>query len=97
MEFLNSTYFQNPGLYNLIIGILIFYGLGRVAFWRERDGLHVGAPLAVGLGLLLTVAIIVWAHENGRVIQEFGPLAAGLVVGAILTLGINAFRKSGQS
>lgn len=96
MDFLNSTYFQNPGLYNVIIGILIFYGLGRIAFWRNADGLHVGGPLAVGLGLLLTVAIVTWAHDNGRVIQELGPLAAGLLIGAVITLGINAFRKSGQ-
>lgn len=97
MDFLNSTYYQNPGLYNVIIGLLIFYGLGRVAFWRNADGLRVGGPLAVGLGLLLTIALVTWAHDNGRVIQEFGPMAGGLIAGAIITMGINAFRKSGQS
>ncbi|MBI5090941.1 MAG: hypothetical protein HZB26_00690 [Candidatus Hydrogenedentes bacterium] len=97
MDFLNNTYYQNPGLYNVIIGALIFYGLGRIAFWRNADGLHVGGPLAVGLALLLTIAITVWAEENGRSIAELGPMAAGLVVGAIVTMGIHAFRKSGQS
>ena len=48
------------------------------------------------LALLLTLAILIWADENGRTIQEFGPYAAGLVVGAIITMGVNAFRKSGQ-
>ena len=96
MQFLHDTYYQNPGLYNVIIAGLIFFGLGRVAFWRDYDGLRVGGPLAVGLGALLTVALIVWADENGRTIQEFGPYAAGLVVGAIIMMGVNAFRKSGQ-
>ena len=96
MDFLRETYYQNPGLYNCIIGLLIFGGLGRIAFWRDYDGLRVGGPLAVGLALLLTLAILIWADENNRTIQEFGPYAAGLVVGAIITMGINAFRKSGQ-
>ncbi len=96
MEFLQETYYQNPGLYNVIIGLLIFGGLGRIAFWRKEDGLRVGGPLAVGLALLLTIAIIVWADENHRQIQEFGGWAAGLIVLAIMALGINAWRKSGQ-
>lgn len=96
MEFLHDTYYQNPGLYNVIIGALIFGGLGRIAFWRNEDGLRVGGLLALGLAALLTIAIIVWADENGRRIEELGPWAAGLVIGAIITLGINAFRKSGQ-
>ena len=96
MEFLNETYYQNPGLYNLIIAGLIFFGLGRVAFWRNSDGLAVGGPLALGLGALLTLALIIWADENGRRIQEFGPWAAGIVVGAILTLGWQGFRKAGR-
>ena len=96
MDFLRETYYQNPGLYNVIMGLLIFGGLGRIAFWRDGYGLSIGGPLAVGLALLLTLAIIIWSEENGRTIQEFGPYAAGLVVGAIIMLGINAFRKSGH-
>ena len=76
MEFLQQTYYQNQGLWNVVIAALIFFGLGRVAFWRKEDGLRVGGPLAVGLAALLTIAIIVWAHENGRTIDEYGPWAA---------------------
>jgi len=63
---------------------------------KGSHGLRVGGPLAGGLAALLTIAIIVWAHENGRTIQEFGPWAAGLVCGAIITLGVSAFRKAGR-
>lgn len=96
MDFLRETYYQSPSFYNCIIGLLIFGGIGRVAYWRDQDGLRVGGPLAVGLALLLTLAILIWADENGRTIQEFGPYAAGLVVGAIIITGINALRKGGQ-
>ena len=94
MEFLQKTYYQNPGLWNFIIALLIFGGLGRIAFWRNQDGLRVGGMLATGLALLLTIALIVWAHENGRVIQEFGPFAAGMIVMAIVILGLRAWTKS---
>ena len=96
MEFLQHTYYQNPGLYNLIIAGLIFYGLGRIAFWQKDNGLQVGGPLAMGLAGLLTIALIVWADENGRQIDEFGPWAAGIVIGAIATLGLQGFRKAGR-
>ena len=94
MDFLQKTYYQNPGLWNFVIALLIFGGLGRIAFWRNQDGLRVGGMLATGLALLLTIALIVWAHENGRVIQELGPFGAGLVVSAIVILGLRAFTKS---
>lgn len=97
MEFLNTTYYQNPGLFHVAIAAAIFYGLGRIAFWSDQyEGLRVGGPLALGLAGLLTVALILWADENGRRIQEFGPWAAGIVVGAILTLGWQGFRKAGK-
>ena len=96
MEFLQDTYYQHPGLYNVIIAGLIFFGLGRIAFWRDYDGLRVGGPLAVGLAALLTVALIAWADENGRRIEEFGPWAAGIVLGTIVTLGWQGFRKVGK-
>lgn len=96
MDFLRETYYQNPGLYNCVIGLLIFGGLGRIAFWRDGEGLSIGGPLAVGLAILLTLAIMIWADENHRVIQEFGPWAAGIVAGAIITLGWQGFRKAGK-
>ena len=97
MDFLQETYYHNPGLWNFVIGLLIFGGLGRIAFWRNADGLRVGGMLATGLALLLTIAIIVWAHDNGRVIQEFGPFAAGMVVMAIFMLGVRAWSKSRET
>ena len=96
MEILNA-YHENSALWNLLIAGAIFYGLGRVAFWSDHyDGLRVGGPLAIGLAALLTVALIIWADEHGRRIQEFGPWAAGIVIGAILTLGWQGFRKAGR-
>jgi len=59
-------------LCHFVIGLLVFGGLGRIAFWRNEDGLRVGGMLAVGLALLLTIAIIIWADENGRRISEWG-------------------------
>jgi hypothetical protein len=96
MDFLQDTYYQNPGLCNVVIGLLVFGGLGRIAFWRRDDGMRVGGPLAIGLAGLLTIAIIVWADENGHTIQQFGPLAAGVICGAIVTLCIQGFRKAGR-
>ena len=94
MELLQRTYYQNPDLFHIVMGLLVFGGLGRIAFWREQDGLRVGGPLAAGLALLLTIAIVLWADEHGRRIQEFGAFAAGLVVMAIGILGWRAFTKS---
>lgn len=94
MDILTDYYLAHQGMAHLVIGLLIFGGLGRIAFWREHDGLNVGGPLAVGLALLLTVAIILWADENGRRIQEFGSFAAGLVVMAVGILGWRAFTNS---
>jgi len=96
MGFLQDTYYQNPGLWNVVMGLLVFGGLGRIAFWRREDGMRVGGPLAIGLALLLTIAIIVWAAQNGHAIQKIGPFAAGLVVMAIIMLGVRAWSKSGH-
>jgi hypothetical protein len=94
MNFLQDTYYQNPGFCNVVMGLLVFGGLGRIAFWRREDGMRVGGPLAVGLALLLTIAIIVWGAQNGHAIQDLGPFAAGLVVMAIIMLGVRAWSKS---
>ena len=87
-------YDQHQGLCNVIILLLVFGGMARIAFWREHDGLHVGGPLALGLAGLLTVALLKWATAEGRTITEFGPLAAFIMVEAVLIMGWAAFRKS---
>ena len=94
ITFVENAYNQHPGLCNTIILLLVFGGMARIAFWREHDGLHVGGPLAVGLALLLTVALLKWARTEGRTIDEFGPMAAFIVIEAILIMGWAAFRKS---
>ena len=94
MDILNDLYYPNQGLCHFVIGLLVFGGLGRIAFWRNEDGLRVGGMLALGLALLLTIAIIIWANENGRVISEWGLFAAGLVTMAIIIMGFRAFTKS---
>ena len=96
MRDLLDIYFENQSWAHIGMGLLIFGGLGRIAFWREHDGLRVGGPLAAGLALLLTIALLLWADENGRGIHEFGAFAAGLVVMAIAILGYRAFTKSGE-
>ena len=97
LTFVETFYGAHTGLCNTAILLLVFGGMARIAFWREHDGLHVGGPLAVGLALLLTVALLKWARTEGRTIDEFGPMAAFIVIEAILIMGWAAFRKSLRS
>ena len=94
IAYIEFFYDRYEGLCNAVILLLVFGGMARVAFWREHDGLHVGGPLALGLAGLLTVALIKWANMEGRTITEFGPLAAFIMVEAVLIMGWAAFRKS---
>ena len=91
---LESLYAAHQGLWNTIILILVFGGMARIAFWREHDGLRVGGPLALGLALLLTLAALQWSREESRRIAELGPLAAFVIIQAILIMCWAAFRKS---
>ena len=97
ITWVETLYLQHQGLCNTAILILVFGGVGRIAFWREHDGLRVGGPLAIGLAALLTVAMLTWAREEGRSVTELGPWAAFIVVEAILIMGWAAFRKSSRS
>ena len=91
---LEALYFAHQGLWNTIILVLVFGGMARIAFWREHDGLRVGGPLALGLALLLTLATLQWSREEGRRIAEVGPIAAFVIVQAILIMCWAALRKS---
>ena len=91
---LESLYFAHQGLCNTVILALVFGGMARVAFWRERDGLRVGGPLALGLALLLTLAALQWSREEGRRVAELGPMAALVIVQAVLIMSWAALRKS---
>jgi len=94
---LEQCYTRHYELCNAVILVLVFGGMARIAFWRDEDGLKVGGPLAAGLALLLTVAMLKWTRAEGRTITELGPLAALIIVQAILTMGWAAFRKSTKS
>ena len=94
MDPLKDVYDIQPGLWHVVIGLLVFGGMARLAFWRDRDGMRIAAPLVVGLALLLTVAILSWARENGRRIQELGPWAAIVLLQAVILLMTNARRKA---
>ncbi len=91
---LETMYLAHQGLWNAVILALVFGGMARVAFWRDHDGLRVGGPLALGLALLLTLATIQWSREEGRRVAELGPLAAFVIVQAVLIMCWAALRKS---
>jgi hypothetical protein len=93
---IESFYDMYPGLCNAVILVLVFGGMARIAFWRDVDGLRVGGPLAIGLGMLLTVAMLKWAREEHRTISELGPWAGLVLVQAIITMAWAAFRKSAR-
>jgi hypothetical protein len=81
----------------VVILLLVFGGMSRIAFWREHGGLRVGGPLAIGLAGLLTLALLKWARMEGRDISELGPWAAFALVEAIIIMGWAAFWKSVKS
>ena len=97
ITWIETFYDSHEALCNVAILLLVFGGMGRVAFWRDGTGLKVGGPLAVGLAALLTVAMLKWARVEGRSIIEFGPWAAFILAEAILIMGWAAFWKSGRS
>lgn len=94
LTLIENVYDQHTTLCNAGILILVFTGMGRIAFWRDREGLTVGGPLTIGLGLLLTIALMKWASAEGRTIVELGPWAAIILLEAIVILGWAAFWKS---
>ena len=93
---IENFYDLHTGLCNAVILILVFGGMARIAFWREEFGLKIGGPLALGLGLLLTVAMLKWVRAEGRTVLELGPWAAVMLLEAIIIMGWNTFRKSSR-
>lgn len=94
---IEELYAQHEALCNVVICALVFGGMARIAFWRDLDGLRVGGPLAVGIAMLLTVALLRWTREEHRTISELGPYAAFVLVQAIITMAWAAFRKSARN
>ena len=94
MEFFGGLIPAGTGLLAIVIGLLVFGGMGRIAFWRERDGMRVGGMLATGLALLLTCALLTWAAQYALTIAALGPWAALILLEAILILALNSRRRT---
>ena len=94
MDPLKDVYETRPDFWHFVIALLVFGGMARLAFWRDRYGMRIAAPLVVGIGLLLTFSLLTWARENGRRIQELGPWAVLVLIQAIILVMTNARRKS---
>ena len=87
-------YRANSGVCNVVIALLVFAGVARIAFWRERDGTRMAGPLILGLGLLLALGLAIWAEEHGRDISACGPWALFLLIQAVLLTGFNFWRRT---
>lgn len=94
MSSLIQHYREYAGYWNLAIASLVFAGVARIAFWRERDGTRMAGPLILGLGLLLALGLAIWAEEHGRDIDACGPWALFLLIQAVLLTGFNFWRKT---
>ena len=94
MDLLNDIYQASPTFWHVVMGLLVFGGMARIAFWSKSEGMRIGGPLALGLALMLTVALLLWAAENGRTILSLGPWAAFILIQAILLLIFNVRRKA---
>ncbi len=93
MDSLETLVQEHFGILLIVALFLVFGGIGRIAFWRERDGLRVGGPLVLGLALLLTPALFFWAQERHYSVADLGLIALLLVFEAIVILAVGAFWK----
>lgn len=89
MRSLYSFYFAHASFLDTLICLALFLGVAKLAFWRRGTGFHVSGSLVVGMTLLLTVSLIWWAGEHGYRMLDLGPLAAFVVVEAVVVLIIN--------
>ena len=94
MESILDQYHDHADFWHFVIAFLVFAGLARVAFWRDAFGMRIAAPLVIGIGLLLAIALVSWAKESGRRIQDLGPWAAFVLLVAVMLVVTNARRKS---
>lgn len=94
MHSLYDFYFTHSSFIDTLVCLAIFIGMARIAFWQRDTGLRVAGPLVIGLAFLLTISLIWWASEHNYRMLDFGPLAAFIVVEAVVILIINAAVKS---
>lgn len=65
------------------------------SFWNFAILILVfGGMLAVGLALLLTIALITWADDHAYTIKKIGPWAAFVLIQAILIMISSTRRKA---
>ena len=94
MYSLYDFYFTHSSYIDAIVCFAIFLGTGGIAFWRRDSDFMASGPLVVGLGFLLTISLIWWADEHNYRMVDFGPLAAFILVEAVVILVINAAVRS---
>ncbi len=92
MHSLYHFYFTHSSFIDTLVCLAIFIGVARIAFWQRDTGLRVAG--IIGLAFLLTISLIWWAGEHNYRMLDFGPLAAFIIVEAVVILIINAAVKS---
>lgn len=94
MDCLYNFYFTHSSYIDTLVILAIFLGVASIAFWRRNTGLMTSGPLVVGLAFLLTISLIWWAGEHNYRMLDFGPIAAFILVEAVVILIINAAVRS---
>ena len=74
-----ELYYSYSQWFDFFLFLIIFLGLGQIAFGRHfKEG---GKAVYVGLGIFLSLALVIWEAKTGIILLEFfGPLAAVFLV-----------------
>src|SRR3989344_2543480 len=93
-----STYNQFYGWLDFLIFFLIFFSLPKIVFKKHFEGEESGAfnALCLGIGLVLSFAMLGLEYYFGVNIFSFGPLAILVLVLAVLLPLIGLFKKEGE-
>lgn len=89
-----STYNQFSGWLDFLIFFLIFFSLPKMVFKKHFEGEESGAfnALCLGIGLVLSFAMIGLEYYLGINLLNFGPLALLILALALLLPLINLFK-----
>ena len=90
MQSLYEFYLTNSSIIDALVCLAIFLGVARIAFWDRHTGFQLSGPLVLGLACLLAISLISWASEHDYGLIDFGPIAAFIIVEAVVILIINA-------
>ena len=90
LEYLNltGTYEKYTALIDLFIYVLIFTGSAQVSLGKRFPGTG-GRAITAGIGISLSVAMVIAEEKFGFSLKSFGPVAAGVL---ILLFGIMIYR-----